>query len=143
MRQRFKVKEWMSTPALTVKASQPISFALYLMQNKGISHLIVKNNELLGVLSVKEVIGVLPFLRTKKETVFESGVIVPREFLHLLTVGDFTTKQILTVNEEEELAQAAKLMLVHKVSALPVVNRELVGIVTKTDIVRASSSLSE
>jgi len=47
------------------------------------------------------------------------------------------------VNEEEELAQAAKLMLVHKVSALPVVNRELVGIVTKTDIVRASSSLSE
>ncbi|PSO05915.1 hypothetical protein B9Q13_00230 [Candidatus Marsarchaeota G2 archaeon ECH_B_SAG-G16] len=54
-----------------------------------------------------------------------------------------TSRQILTVNEEEELAQAAKLMLVHKVSALPVVNRELVGIVTKTDIVRASSSLSE
>jgi acetoin utilization protein AcuB len=48
------------------------------------------------------------------------------------------TPNPLTIGDSEDVAKAAEIMISHKISGLPVVNDSgsLVGIITKTDIVR-------
>lgn len=53
-----------------------------------------------------------------------------------LTVASIMTHDVITVSPETPVTDAARLMLGHFVSGLPVIeNGELVGIVTETDIV--------
>jgi acetoin utilization protein AcuB len=58
-----------------------------------------------------------------------------------LTVNDLLTDELVTINEEEDLAVAASKMIKNKIGGIPVVSSEnnLVGIVSKTDVVRAFS----
>jgi acetoin utilization protein AcuB len=63
------------------------------------------------------------------------------EFNHLLsklTVGEIMTRSVSTIGPERPARDGARLMLEYKIGALPVLDDgHLVGIVTKTDIVRA------
>jgi tRNA nucleotidyltransferase (CCA-adding enzyme) len=53
-------------------------------------------------------------------------------------VGSFMTKQIISVTEDASVEEIANLMSAHKIKRVPVLNGEkLVGIVSRTDIVRA------
>ncbi|MFB5597732.1 MAG: HPP family protein, partial [Nitrosopumilaceae archaeon] len=56
-----------------------------------------------------------------------------------ITVGDLLKDELLTIEQEDDLATAASLMIKNKVSGIPVVdnNQNLVGVVSKFDIVRA------
>jgi len=144
MKNKFHVESFMSKPAITVRSSQTIFYAAYLMQNKNISHLIVTNGEMEGILSLSDMVNVTPFIyrqraRGKEPVIYSSGLMVPKEYIHLLTVGDFMTKHPITTDEKADLADAAKLMLLHKISGLPVVDkkRKVLGIITKTDVVKA------
>jgi predicted transcriptional regulator len=58
-----------------------------------------------------------------------------------LTVNDLLADELLTINAEEDLAIAASKMIKNKVGGIPVVdsNHNLIGIVSKTDVVRAFS----
>jgi predicted transcriptional regulator len=58
-----------------------------------------------------------------------------------LTVNDLLSDDLLTINEEEDLVIAANKMIKNKISGIPVVdsNNNLVGIISKTDVVRALS----
>ena len=49
------------------------------------------------------------------------------------------TSNPITINEDEDSAEAAKIMIEKRISGMPVVddNNLLKGIVTKTDIVKA------
>ena len=55
-----------------------------------------------------------------------------------MTVADFMTRKVITVAPDASLAEAAKLMLDHKISGLPVVDKEghVVGIVSEHDLLR-------
>jgi tRNA nucleotidyltransferase (CCA-adding enzyme) len=53
-------------------------------------------------------------------------------------VASFMTKQIISVSEDTSVEKIANLMIAHKIKRVPVLNGEkLVGIVSRTDIVRA------
>jgi acetoin utilization protein AcuB len=55
-----------------------------------------------------------------------------------LTVDEVMTKSVIVIGPNREARDAARLMLEHKIGALPVVDGEhLVGIVTETDVLRA------
>ena len=58
-----------------------------------------------------------------------------------LLVNDLLSDDLLTINEEEDLVIAANKMIKNKISGIPVVdsNNNLVGIISKTDVVRALS----
>jgi len=49
------------------------------------------------------------------------------------------TEDLLTIEEGEDLAKAATLMIKNKISGIPVVDgkKNLVGVIDKSDIVRA------
>ncbi len=55
-----------------------------------------------------------------------------------MTVGDFMTRRVVTVTPDAPVLVAAKLMLEHKISGLPVVDAEqhVVGIVSEHDLLR-------
>jgi acetoin utilization protein AcuB len=72
------------------------------------------------------------------------GIITDRDLrehaglLERTKTGAAMTKDLLTVTPRATLEQAAKLMLSHKISGLPVTDRgELVGIITTSDILQA------
>ena len=54
-----------------------------------------------------------------------------------LAVREFMTRTIITVRPTCPVKEAGRLMLLHKIGALPVTDGEaLVGIVTETDLLR-------
>ena len=55
-----------------------------------------------------------------------------------MLVKDFMTRQVVTASPESSVLDAARLMLEHKISGLPVVNDggRLVGIVSEHDLLR-------
>jgi CBS domain-containing protein len=62
----------------------------------------------------------------------------------IIMVGDIMRSPLLTIFSNADLADAAKIMIRNRISGLPVVdkNDKLIGIVTKTDIIRAFSKSS-
>lgn len=147
MRGRYLVEQFMSKPPIIIKPSQTIAYAAYLMEMNKISRLIVVDGNIEGILTLSDMVGISPFISkmktsTSSSVVIEKGMIVPREYIHLLTVGDFMTRHPVTIEAKADLADAAKLMLMHRISGLPVVDkkRKLVGVITKTDLIKALAS---
>ena len=61
-----------------------------------------------------------------------------------LTVGGVMTTSVIIVDPDRPIAEAARIMMDHKIGALPVVEEgRLVGIVTESDFVRAMAEPSQ
>ena len=56
----------------------------------------------------------------------------------MLTAKDIMTKEVVSVRRDTPVREALQLMLVHKISGMPVVKEDmtLVGIVTEKDLLR-------
>lgn len=59
-----------------------------------------------------------------------------------MMVGKFMTRRVITIAPDSSIVEAAKLMLEHKVSGLPVIDaaRHVVGIVSEHDLLRRRES---
>ena len=58
-----------------------------------------------------------------------------------MLVRNWMSKNVITIGEEDSMQQAATLMREHRIGMLPVMTRgELVGVVSDTDLKRASAS---
>lgn len=60
-----------------------------------------------------------------------------------MQVNDWMTREPVTVTSQTSLAQAYELMLENEIRRMPVIDGELVGIITLSDILRALPSLTE
>jgi CBS domain-containing protein len=59
-----------------------------------------------------------------------------------MTVGSVMTKSVITVDPNRNVVEAARIMLDHKIGALPVVDGgTIIGIMTETDIMRAFAAM--
>jgi CBS domain-containing protein len=62
--------------------------------------------------------------------------------LRRIRVDDVMSRRVITVGPDETLAVCVRLMAEHEISGLPVVEAgRLVGIITKTDLIRAVKTL--
>jgi len=137
---KYLVKNFMSKKVVTCRRSDSLKFALSLMNKNQISRLIVtdENGYPVGLISTNTLLT--------HSNYFTKGNTRSRDYLlpikgEKLTVDDLLTDELLTMNEEDDLAVAANKMIKNKVSGVPVVdsNHNLIGIVSKTDVVRAFS----
>jgi len=137
---KYLVKNFMSKKVVTCRRSDSLKFALSLMNKNQISRLIVtdENGYPVGLISTNTLLT--------HSNYFTKGKTRSRDYLlpingEKLTVDDLLTDELLTINEEDDLAAAASKMIKNKVSGIPVVdsNHNLIGIVSKTDVVRAFS----
>ncbi|MEK7879039.1 MAG: CBS domain-containing protein [candidate division NC10 bacterium] len=129
----MQISEWMTTVPITVSPATPVSEARELMQRKQIRHLLVLEGErLAGIITDRDIKLNLPSPATSL-SVWEVNYLLTR-----LTVGEVMTKHVITTGPERPVAEAVRLMLVHKIGALPVTEEgRVVGIITETDLLRA------
>ena len=120
----MKVLDVMSTDVVTAGISEPL--------NEAVNHMLERDVGCIVVTDKKAVVGII----TK-------GDILKKAFLkggeaQKLSAKKVMTQPVLTISPDASLEEASKLMTEKHVSKLPVVKgKELVGIITSTDVIRA------
>jgi acetoin utilization protein AcuB len=126
------VKERMSTPVITVGPHLPIMQALDLMRKNRIRRMpVVKDGKLIGIISEKDLLNAAPSDATSL-SVWELNYLLGK-----ITVDEIMSKDVITVNEDTPIEEAAYQMDMNKIGGLPVVaSGDLVGLITETDLFR-------
>ena len=135
---KFQVKDYMTKKVFTCRKSDSLRFALNMINQNDISRLVVTDNngKSLGVITTNT------FLI--HSSYFTKGKTITREYLFPvdsedMCVGDLVSKELLTVNLEDDLSIAAQKMIKNQINGIPVVDdkNELVGVVSNLDVVKA------
>jgi len=120
----MKVKEIMKR-AIVVDRNVRVKEAAKIMSEKGIGSLIVsKGKKIVGIVTEKDIIRNVDKLNKK--------------------ISDIMSKDVITIDQEGGIDDAASLMAKHKIKRLPVLeDGKLVGIITATDLIANSDELNE
>jgi CBS domain-containing protein len=131
------VRDVMTPKPITVDPSTPILDARQRMADRRIRHLVVTEGaRVVGIITDRDVRLNLPSPATSL-SVWEVNYLLAR-----LTVGEVMTRSVIVIDSERPIAEAARIMVDHKIGALPVVDGgSLVGIVTESDFVRAAAGM--
>lgn len=131
--QRTRVRDIMSSPAITVTPNTTVPAASMLMKQHNIRHLpVVENGCMVGLVSRGD-------LREASSRASVNADSYELNFtLSRLTVARLMTRKVFTITPDAYIAHAAELMTEHKIAALPVVAQDgsVVGIVTETDLLK-------
>jgi acetoin utilization protein AcuB len=126
------VQDVMQTKLFTVTPETTLPEALRLTAQRGVRHLLVLDRErLVGILSDRDLKRAMASSATSLE-VHELNYLLER-----LQVREFMTGAVITIGPMFPIEDAARLMVLEKIGALPVTDGErLVGLVTETDVLR-------
>lgn len=133
------VKEWMAKDPVVVDENTSIMKATQLMKEHRIRRVpVLKNGKLVGIVSDRDIKEAAPSKATSLDV---------HELYYLLSeikIKDIMTPDPLVLVETDSVERAAVIMLENKISGLPVINdqREVVGIITQTDILKVMISIS-
>ena len=149
------VEDYMSQPVFTIPIKEKVSTAAQIMSEKKVSRLIVidpdNENKLSGILSETDISRTLPAFksRTIRSTyenmeLFSNSKSKP-DFIEasFVRIEDIMTPNNITIEENTDLAEAAKIMVKHGISGLPVIEsspdkvEQPIGVISKSDIVKA------
>ncbi|AAD36216.1 hypothetical protein THMA_1163 [Thermotoga maritima MSB8] len=125
------VKDFMTRNPITIAPETSFSEALKLMKQNKIKRLIVmKNEKIVGIVTEKDLLYASPSKATTLN-IWELHYLLSK-----LKIEEIMTKDVVTVNENTPIEDAARIMEEKDISGLPVVDDagRLVGIITQTDI---------
>lgn len=133
MFEKTKVSEWMTSNVLSTHRDTSISSAHQIMRENNVRRLpVLEDGKLIGIITIGDVREASPSDATTL-SIWELNYLWAQ-----LTVEKVMSRNVYTVTPDSLMLDAAELMLEHKVSGLPVLNenKELVGIITESDIFR-------
>jgi acetoin utilization protein AcuB len=135
----MKVRELMTGAPITVAPDTPVFEARQIMLRERIRHLLVtESRRLMGIVTDRDIRLNLPSQATSL-SVWEMNYLLAR-----LTVDQVMTRSVIIIGPDLDARDAARLMLEHKIGALPVLDGEhLIGIITETDVLRAFARTPE
>lgn len=151
---RAKVRDLMSRDLVTVHRRHSLARVVELMKKRGIGRVVVAEGERpVGILTESDI--AFAQLARPEGGIKEREVRYTRKLerasrpraryvkrVALMTAEDVMRSRVLTINANEDAARAAALMTEHGISGLPVLEGEkLVGIITKTDLVKGIVNL--
>ena len=124
------VKERMSKPVITIRPDMPILEALNLLQQERIRRApVVKDGKMVGIISDKDLLNASPSDATSL-SVWEINYLMSK-----VEVEDVMTRDVLTIEEDTPLEEAARIMADNKVGGLPIMrDGRVVGMITETDL---------
>jgi len=136
------VEDYMSKRVFTVDPDETVHVVLLLMANNKVSRVVVtKDSKPIGIitgrdLSPMSILSGAYFFRYQSDTPKEY---IPSGIKSIFLARDVMTHDPMTVSKDSDLANAARIMSKNNISGIPVVGSsgDLIGIVTKSDIVRA------
>ncbi|NIP24374.1 MAG: CBS domain-containing protein [Phycisphaerae bacterium] len=128
------VKDWMSKDVITIFPNTTLPEAHEIMTKNKIRRLPVvdKRGRLVGIVTRGDVRGAEPSPATTL-SIWELNYLLAQ-----LEVKEIMTHDPITVPENATIGTAARTMLENQISGLPILNdnKELVGIITESDIFR-------
>ncbi len=125
----MKVKDVMSDEVVVIGEREHAEYARNLMLKHGFSRIVVINEDgnPIGIVTEKDI--------TRK--LRENEPAWRRRPIDKISIGRIMSKNLITIDADGELKDAAEIMIKNNISCLPVVDNEgLAGIVTKTDLIR-------
>ena len=137
----MNVSMWMTRDPATVTLHTPVVEAAQLMAQKHVRRLLVVEPwpggpRLLGIVSAKDVIHAFP------PHINPFAIEGPDRLVTPTTIAQIMTSSPRSTTPEAPIEDAAHLMCIHKIGALPVLrDKTLAGIITESDIFRAFVSL--
>jgi acetoin utilization protein AcuB len=132
------VRERMTPNPVTITPDTSVSDAMRLMREKRIRRLPILDarHQLVGIVSDSDLLYATP------SPVTSLSVWEIHDLLYKLKVEKVMTYEVKTVTEDTPLEQAARIMTDNRIGGLPVMrDKQLVGIITETDIFKALLSL--
>ncbi|GAB6055279.1 CBS domain-containing protein [Methanobacterium alkalithermotolerans] len=143
---KWKISDLMSSEVVTVNENHGINHVISLMEEKKIGRIVViRDSNPVGIITTENI----SFAQIEDP---ETGINVEKIYfirpvegaekknvrmVSMLTAGDLMTNHLVIMDADEDAAAASKLMLEKDISGMPVVkDEELVGIITKTDIIK-------
>jgi len=135
----MRVKYWMTRKLVTTSPNEGLNGAWTLLQEHGVRHLpVLEGDRLVGIVTDRDIRQALPS-RATTLGVHELLASVDR-----VTLREIMTKDVVTVTPDQSIPEAARLLVEHRIGALPVVeDGRLVGILTETDVLNAYLSLGD
>jgi acetoin utilization protein AcuB len=125
------VRDRMSKRPITITEDSHIDEALKVMRDNKVRRLPVvdKDGRPVGIVSEMDLLYASPSPATSL-SVYEIHYLLAR-----ITVQDVMTKEVISIEEDTPLEEAARIMVDNKIGGLPVVrDSKLVGIITETDL---------
>jgi acetoin utilization protein AcuB len=126
------VYERMTRHPITVPPDMPVAEALQMMRENNVRRFPVidaQKNQLVGIVTEKELLYASPSPVTSL-SIHEIHYLMSK-----ITVDEVMTTELITVDEDTAIEEAALLMVDNRIGALPVMRgQQLVGIITETDV---------
>ena len=133
------VKNWMSKPVITVDVNDSMDKAIKLLKQHDINMLpVMEKGRLVGIVADRDL---------KKASASNATSLEIHELLYIIStikVKEIMTKDPITVPYDYTVEETAQVLLKHKISGVPVIDREgeMVGAITQTDLFRLIISLT-
>ena len=130
----MKVNEIMTTDVITAAMDDTLGSIKKTFESHHIHHvLIIKGKRLVGIVSDRDVLRYAsPYLDTRGED--NRALNTLKKLAHQIM-----TRDVVTIDPDDTIEEAAEAMLKHRVSCIPVqaLFGEIVGVVTKTDLLKS------
>ncbi len=125
------VKNWMSSPVVTVTPETSLTEARRIMNERKIRAIpVVENGNLIGIVTRRGLLR-LDLSQLDASTLYSN--VAPDK----VTVGEIMTLKPITVTPSSLIPKAARIMLENKITALPVMEDDkMIGILTNSDLMR-------
>jgi acetoin utilization protein AcuB len=127
------VRAYMTPDPVFVSPDDNFHQATHMLRKQGVRHLpVLEKNRLVGIVVEKDLLSNQPSQATTLN-LYEIY-----SLLETLRIRQIMSRPVYTVEGDCPLEEAARIMVEHKVSCLPVMDGEkLVGIITETDVFKA------
>lgn len=134
----MNVQALMATEVVTIRRNDDLRLADDMMAERGIRHiLVVEDDVVVGLVTQRDL------FKARMSSAMGYGEKGQRAFLHTVLVKEIMTYPVVTVTPDASVAEAADLIVNKGIGCLPVVQQDqLVGIVTKTNLLRRLRTLS-
>jgi CBS domain-containing protein len=130
----------MTTGVVTISLDEKLDLVDEIMSSGDIRHMpVTKGGFVVGLVTQRDL------LRAKLSSVIDFSEKDRKELLETTDVEKVMVKDVKLADPNEPVVHAAKRMLEMKIGCLPVVNndRELLGIITETDVMRYFVEIAE
>lgn len=128
----MQVKDLMSTEVITVGRNDDLLRVEQTMASKQLRHLpVVEDGELVGIVTQRDL------FKAAMSSAMGYGQKAQEAYLHKVLVKEIMVYPVITISPTASLHEAIDLIMERGIGCLPVVeNGALVGLVTKTDLLR-------
>jgi acetoin utilization protein AcuB len=133
------VENWMNPKVITADVNDSMLDASKILKEHGIRHLpILREGKLVGIITDRDL---------KRASPSDATTLEVHELLYIIAkikVGEIMTKNPITVPYNYTVEEAAEILLKHRISGMPVVDKEgrVVGTITQADIFKLLISLT-